>query len=171
MSDEYPPVRREVDLRLRIKNSKDLRVLNVGAGDPFDPGLHSQLRFFEFKSLVHLDIYEPSVRKCTRADWGAGEVSFIVGDIRAFDLSAYDLVLMFDVVEHLPKKDALDILGRVGRALIFIPIESKPMKKNSENPYQQHLSVWTEDEFKALGFKTEVLKHYHGGFDAMWAEK
>jgi hypothetical protein len=149
-----------------------LKALNVGSGGGgADHTLPSQLSRIEFKQLDHLDVYAPALEKSKGMKWSTKTVNFILEDIRNFDFSDYDLLFMFDVVEHLPKNDALKILGKIEHALIFVPIEKIPMKDELGTPFQDHLSRWTEQDFISLGFRTEVLKNYHGSFDAMWAEK
>jgi 2-polyprenyl-3-methyl-5-hydroxy-6-metoxy-1,4-benzoquinol methylase len=97
-----------IDLKVKLAKYRceKLRVLNVGGGGAAVIGLPPQLREIKFKQLDHLDIYEPSLNKCKGVPWAAETVNFILCDIREFDFSGYDLLLMFDVIEHLPKDDA-----------------------------------------------------------------
>jgi hypothetical protein len=148
-----------------------LKVLNVGGGGDAVVGLPPQLREIEFGQLDHLDVYAPSLEKAKGVKWSAKTVNFIPEDIRNFDFSDYDLLLMFDVVEHLPKEDAIELLRKVKHAFIFIPLETGELISGDGIPFMCHLSRWTEQEFIDLGFKTEVFENFHGNFDTMWAEK
>jgi len=176
-NESYPDIDQRIDLRLRLKEFRcdALKVLNVGAGNPFvvRHGFLSQMRFINFKQLDHIEIYPSALDKVKGAEWAAQVVGFILGDIRDFDFSDYDLILMFDVIEHLYKEDGLKVLGRVKHGLVFIPIEKELMKANPKdpNPYQIHVSRWNEEELKGLGFGTEVLNNYHQTFGAMWGVK
>ncbi len=150
-----------------------MKVLNVGGGDAH-VGLPPQLEEITFRQLDHLDAYKPALDKASGIRWKAGTVNFILSDIRDFDFSGYDLLLLFDVVEHLPKADAVALLKKVKHAFVHIPLETGRLIDGDGVPFQRHLSRWTEQEFKDLGFRTMVFKNYHnyrGRFDAMWAEK
>ena len=108
--------------------------------------------------------------------YAAEKTNFLRGDIRSFNTDIYDLVLMFDVLEHLPKEDSLAIMDRIrGEQLIFIPLEKEFRANNFETEAQDHLSFWTEKDFKDRGYKTEVLYSFHSDkkniWDALWAWK
>jgi len=168
--------REVINLKSKLSGYRceDLKVLNVGAGGDAVVGLPPQLREIEFRQLDHLDAYAPALDKTRGVKWNAETVNFILEDIRNFDFSDYDLLIMFDVVEHLPKADALDLLRKAKRAVVFIPLETGELMDGEGIPFGCHLSRWTEQEFIDLGFRTQVLKNfhdYHGHFDAMWAEK
>jgi len=84
--------------------------------------------------------------------------------------------LMFDVVEHLPKDRAKDILRSAKSAMVLVPLEGE-VDNNAGlgEEGSPHVSAWTADDFTELGYKTSVLKDFHniGGKyrDALWAEK
>jgi hypothetical protein len=167
-----------VDLKSRFLacgySSERMNVLNAGGGGDAPVGLPPQLREIEFKQLDHLDAYGPPLEKAKGCPWRAETINFILQDIREFDCAGYDLVLFFDVVEHLPKADALEVLRKLKHAFIFIPLETGELMDGEGIPFQRHLSRWTEQEFIDLGFRTEVFKDFHNvryRFDAMWAEK
>lgn len=169
---QYP---RFIDLGLRISNlgtfvSERSKVLNVGVGNG-NGDLARQLPFLEFKQLDHLDI-EPNYFPLAKSwGWKTRSVNFIIGDIRNYDISDYDLVLFLDIIEHLPKEDGIKIIENAKRAIVFIPIEKEFRPNNTGVKSEDHLSLWTEEDFKSRGFETEVLKNFHGTFDAMWAIK
>jgi len=164
---EYPEVLPSYDLRSRIKNPEKLKVLNVGVGDGTS-GIAKQLPFIKFKQLDHIDIHKPYLDKASKLKWQS-KVNFIHKDIREYDVSDYDLVMMFDVLEHLQKEDALKIIKKVKHGLVFVPIE-KGFRENATGvKSQDHLSFWDESDFE--GWKTERIKNFHKTFDALWAIK
>jgi len=60
--------------------------------------------------------------------------------------------------------------------LVFGPLEKEFRPNIYRVEAQDHLSLWTEQDFIDLGFKTEVLTDFHLGeggkrFDAIWAFK
>jgi hypothetical protein len=168
----YPEnVTPEIDLRTRVP-WKGMKVLNVGAGSGIS-GLARQLPFLEFEQLDHIDICEEFLIKAQEFTWAAKKVNFILDDIRNFDkIDEYDLILLFDIVEHLPKEDGLKLLRTKTKKIVFIPIEKILGQSALVNCYPslRHLSLWTEEEFRGLGFSTERLWAFHPEcVDALWA--
>jgi glycosyltransferase involved in cell wall biosynthesis len=169
----YPGnVTSEMDLRTRVPY-KGMKVLNVGAGSGIS-GLARQLPFLEFEQLDHLDICEEFLTKAREVKWAAKGVNFILGDIRTFDrIDEYDLILLFDIVEHLPKEEGLKLLKTKPKKIVFIPIEKifgQIGVDLEKYPSLRHLSLWTEEELKGLGFSTERLWAFHSEqVDAVWA--
>jgi hypothetical protein len=173
----YPCSQSIIDLRFRLPHGSlpELKVLNVGAGTG-DSGLARQLPFLNFKQLDYLDVHKPYLDAAKTKVYDAESVNFILGDIRGFDTSPYDLVMMFDVLEHLPKEDSIKVLNDIKcTKLVFIPLEKEFRENKFGAESQDHLSFWTEQDFKDLGFETEVLFAFHRDeknvWDALWALK
>jgi len=173
----YPPVPDCIDLRNRLPrtNLKKLIVLNVGVGSG-NSGLARQLPFIKFKRLDCIDVHQPYLDNATARTWAAKQANFIYADVRNFDTSIYDLVLMFDVLEHLPRGDSLEVMRKIKcKQIIFLPLEKEFRANIYGAESQDHLSLWTEEDFKFYGYKTEVLPNFHKEdnriFDALWALK
>lgn len=79
-----------------------------------------------------------------------------------------DVISLIDGLEHMPKKDGLELIKemkRVGRKiLLFVPqgrAEDGYLKNEPHNAwgvtggddFQKHLSGWTQTELEGLGFK------------------
>ena len=173
----YPLVPDEIDLRKRLprKGLSKLKVLNVGVGSG-SSGLARQLPFLAFEWLVHIDVHQPYLDAAQTIRYDAKYVSFLKRDIRDYSTDAFDWVLMFDVLEHLPKEDSLKVLDSIKcRQLIFIPLEEQFRENTFGAQSQDHLSLWTEEDFKERGYKTQVLTGFHREgekvWDALWAVK
>jgi len=76
-----------------------------------------------------------------------------------FRESSFDLVLASEVIEHLPKVQGEALLREVERVckwkiIITTPraLWKKGFLENSA-PTQRHLSGWTDEEFKKLGYR------------------
>jgi len=167
-SAPYPVVPECIDLRKRIvPNGK--RALNVGVGRG-DSWLAQQLPHLPFASLDNLDIHKPYLDKAAEMPWAAEKVAFIHDDITRFSVDGqYDLVLMFDVLEHLPKDKALDVLCTDTPKMLFVPLEGEFRTNTTGIKSEDHQSAWTADEFRDLGFNVEVIKGFHrGAVDAAW---
>lgn len=73
-----------------------------------------------------------------------------VRDVSPERLAGYDVVLMVDVIEHVDKADALDVLARIpGRVVICTPVE---FFSNGPGlpPTEEHVSHWTREDWDAL---------------------
>lgn len=176
----YPSVSPDIDLRPRLGNVDDLKVLNVGLGSG-ESGLAGQLPALHFKQLDHIEIHAPYIDKAKARFWVAKTLNFYHGDVRDFPVEGYDLILLFDVLEHLEMQEALALIERLlrtgARLVIFGPLENALQNDRDgvdmSVESQRHLSLWTEQDFIDLGFKTEVIPNFHcerqESWPAVWA--
>jgi hypothetical protein len=66
-------------------------------------------------------------------------------------LSVYDLVMMGDVIEHIEKKSAIKLLGRIpGWIIICTPFDHFHTD-SSLPPTEAHVSHWTKQDFIDTG--------------------
>ena len=173
----YPPVPEFLDLRNRLPRFglNKLTVLNVGVGSG-NSGLARQLPFIKFKRLDCIDVHQPYLDSALCRTYAAKQANFINADVRNFDFSLYDIILIFDVLEHLPKEDSLKVMEKIKCAqVIFLPLEKEFRENTFGAESQDHKSLWTEEDFKSRGYRTEVLPNFHPGptgrFPALWALK
>jgi 2-polyprenyl-3-methyl-5-hydroxy-6-metoxy-1,4-benzoquinol methylase len=90
-----------------------------------------------------------------------------VRDILTFtaeELAVYDMIVMGDVIEHMEKQDALDLLARAPGAwfVIATPVEFFNTDP-SLPPTERHLSPWTYSDFAA----TQRVHHYEERYGAV----
>jgi glycosyltransferase involved in cell wall biosynthesis len=168
-------VPRYINLGLRMRNlgtfyPERAGVLNVGLGSG-NGELAQQLINAEFKQLDNIDVEPIYIMNAKTWNWKTKLVLFMLKDIRECDFNSYDLCLFLDIIEHLPKNDGIKIVDSVKRAIFFVPLENSFRPNQTGIPSETHQSIWTEEDFKSRGFTTEVLKNFHGDFDAMWAIK
>ncbi|MFH0809106.1 MAG: class I SAM-dependent methyltransferase [Pseudomonadota bacterium] len=83
------------------------------------------------------------------------EVAEASAFLRATRDGEFDLVLAIDLLEHLPKRAAVDLCHqamRVGQNSLFCtPYLFRPQEATEQNPRERHLSGWLPDDFAALG--------------------
>jgi len=168
----YPMIKPCVDLRKKIGYGRGLRALNVGVGN-CKSDLMRQMPFMEFEQLDQIDVHQPYLDYAKTLGWGSRVVTFLEIDVRKVHFEGYDIIMVFDVLEHLTKEEAIEVIEKMkktkAKLVIFGPLEKtfRPNTFGAES--QDHLSLWTEADFKELGFETERLVNFHGDFDALWA--
>lgn len=170
-SAKYPEVPDWLDLRKRVVPNGKM-ALNVGVG-PMNSSIAIQLPHLPFKHLDHIDIHKPYLDKAAEIPWAAEGVGFIHKDVAEFEIDGqYDLLLMFDVLEHLPKEVGLKLLEAKADKLVFIPIEEECRENTTGVKSQDHISRWTREDFEKLGMKVDFGKAFNCGdfvSDVLWA--
>lgn len=136
-------------------------ILELGCGPPsgFVQTISPLLQIDYGKKTDALDIWQPYVdahikvgnyNKCFQAD------------ILEIDLptKAYDAVVMFDVMEHLPrgKVEAINLFGKMEncarkKVIIFAPNGFVENDFVDGDPHQAHVSAWEPGDYKARGYK------------------
>lgn len=96
-------------------------------------------------------------------------------DITKLKTIEADLVTLYDVLEHLTKKQALGLLKciKAKQIMMFIPIQpeyrkghrdlikEQEEKKGNNEQLTHHLSLWTPEELEGLGFTVLYKEGYH----------
>jgi SAM-dependent methyltransferase len=128
-------------------------VLDVGCGPV------STLRLLDFKRLVGIDGYQPSVEQAKK---NATHDELVLGDIRELDRffkpDQFDACVALDVIEHLTKEDGLKLAKAMERAaskrvVFFTPNGFLPQRHAERDDLQEHLSGWEVEEMRRLGYR------------------
>ena len=121
-------------------------VVDIGCGE----GTYSDLaRGWRPDALwVGVDIWEPYVDQFDL--WSKYDI-VAVRDARDLNLPTVPFVLLAgDVLEHMPRFDAIDFLehakARAEAIMVSIPIIDYPQHAHDDNPFEAHLDQWTFDE-------------------------
>src|SRR6185295_2148371 len=91
-----------------------------------------------------------------------------------FDGRKFDLVTLYDVIEHLPKKQGFDLLEKceeLSSKYVLLQTPNGFLEQGPEfgNEHQRHLSGWFPHDFEGLGYKvygttgTKYLRGYGAG--------
>ena len=95
------------------------------------------------QDLIYDRLYEGDVRDLkSRALW-----------------AAYDLVLMIDIIEHLPKDDGHNVLASVvdaGTAVLISTPKLFVEQHDPDNPHEEHLCVWEWSDFQRYDIRTDA---------------
>ncbi|WP_329472737.1 class I SAM-dependent methyltransferase [Streptomyces sp. NBC_01723] len=118
-----------------------------------------------------IEIFKPNVSKyklrSTKTRRMYDEIH--IEDVRESEdhLFHRDLVLYGDVLEHLPREDAVALLERTVAAgawniLVSVPIVDSPQGEVDGNPHEAHLHQWDPDDMDAvmgrLGGRVETMR-------------
>jgi protein-L-isoaspartate O-methyltransferase len=149
-------------------------ILDVGCGQ----GSLGNILKKHCKKLVGIEPHEPYAKLARKA--GYDEV--ISADVSKAVLPEADAVVMLDFIEHIPKKEGLNLIQTLQKTvkMIIITTPSKfhdnlDVVKETNNPFEKHVSHWSSDDLKALGFNVseitldDILKVSYGNLlFAVW---
>jgi hypothetical protein len=160
-----------------IKVARDIQpgsVLDIGLGFgkygyllreylDVQAGMHGSARYSREQWNVVIDgveIYDDYITDLQRAVYN----TIHIGDVRSTvaALSTYDLILMCDVIEHIPKEEARDLLRRLSRKarkaiLITTPDGYYEQAEVYDNPAERHVSEWKAEDFEPFGRVTSKV--------------
>jgi hypothetical protein len=97
-------------------------------------------------------------------DWNPGHWVYDEvhrGDVLSLrnELTGYDLVIMSDVIEHLPKSEAIALikflLSRNRNVLVSTPV-SFFQQDIAENPFERHASHWDASDFEQFVYDLDI---------------
>lgn len=139
-------------LEKNLKNAES--VLDVGCGGSSPLGKVKKT----FRS-VGLDIFEPSIKKSKKAKI---HDDYKLGDIKKvntfFKPKSFDAVVALDIIEHLTRKEGLDLLEKIEKIakkeiIILTPNGFTNQDPYDNNPFQIHKSGWTAGDFRKRGYR------------------
>ena len=108
---------------------------------------------------VGVDGFQPSIEESRRKQIHNDYVCCDLLEVAAkFPAGSFECVMALDVIEHLPKENGLELIRQMEhvssrRLIIFTPNGFLPQAEHSSNPLQEHLSGWTAQEMRQLGFR------------------
>lgn len=135
-------------------------------------GIGYELDSVQAKKVVGVDIAPQYIEEFKKRHPEAlGIVSDALTYIKKAKNKAFDVISLFDAVEHLTKEDGLKLIKECQRVakkhiLLFTPegyVENHPHDAwgiKGADKYQLHLSGWTIMELRELGF---VILHRQAG--------
>lgn len=134
-------------------------ILDVGCGFP----QWSWTRLIGVKRTragVGLDRWRPPPSGDNARIWGSYVIG--TGTNLPFADNAFDAVIALDFIEHLATPDALHAISEMmrvasRRVIVLTPNGFLPQEPD-QNPWQRHLSGWTIDDLKRLGFSVRGVR-------------
>ncbi|NQT31012.1 MAG: class I SAM-dependent methyltransferase [Deltaproteobacteria bacterium] len=132
-------------------------VLDLGCGKGFD----SPLEGIPLSYALGVDIFEPYLEECQQRKIHS---DYIRADIREIEFkdSSFDAVLMLEVLEHFTKEEGRRLLDRCSswakrKVIISTPNGYMRLDAFDDNPFQEHISGWSVEELRHLGFRVAGL--------------
>lgn len=158
---EYGPhhrVMKEI-LNLEIEEHRSIRVLDIGSG-----GALYWKKILEASSRpIDLDLLDP-LQPQSINELGSGTTSsvrHIQGlapiALKTLESDSYDLVVAFDLIEHLEKSDGYRLLYEIdritlGTSIVFTPNGFVWQPPSINNEFNAHVSGWRPAELRSLGW-------------------
>lgn len=157
-----------------------LKVLDLGCGMGEAGEFLNPKKTYQFTGI---DIYRPYLAICKKK----GNYKRVIrADIIKFKLKkrSFDVVLLLQVIEHLDKKIAKDLIRMAIKAarkcvIVSVPNGYCSQEKYDGSIYHKHISTWNISDLKQMGFKVYGqglkaiygLRSYGGGKSANWWQK
>jgi hypothetical protein len=138
-------------------------ILDLGCGH------NSHIRFCDAKYKVGVELFDRYIKESQEKGI---HNKYIKSDVTKVDFepNSFDAIIMIDVLEHLKKEDALELIKKMNiwakkKIIILTPNGFMHQENVDNNHLQDHLSGWEFEEFKKLGFDVygiNGLKHLRG---------
>ena len=131
----------------------------AGVGDVLDLGCgnNSFIRYCDVGHSVGVDIYKPYLAESKKKGY---HDNYIKADLKELNSprQLFDTVMALAVIEHMEKDDALVLIGKMQRwakkqVIITTPNGFIHHGEIDGNTHQKHISGWTVNELRGLGFK------------------
>lgn len=157
------PQKRLFDMLARLSKGvtdRPIRILDIGSGGAkYWISISDQTDY-----AISLDLFDPcapeiDLNSSTRSGFRVKYINGIAPhDLRQIPHDSYDLVVAFDIIEHLPKSDGYLLLYEIdrltiGESIIFTPNGMVWQPPSINNFFNAHISGWSPGELKSLGWK------------------
>lgn len=121
---------------------------------------------------IGIDHYLPYIIKSREAGY---HNDYVLGDIKClpFAPKSFDCVVATEVLEHMEKENGINLLNELARVARKKVIVTTPngyvatYPGPDDNPEEKHLSGWTVDELKSMGYRVYGIY----GFRWFWHVK
>jgi hypothetical protein len=160
----------------RFTHHQPNTVTDIGPGE----GTYARLLRPEHRGIwwTAIEIHKPYIAKyklkSTKTRTMYDEIHIEDARESASHLFHRDLVIAGDVLEHMPRQDAVDLLHRIHDAgawhiLVSVPIVDSQQGEVDGNPHEAHLHQWDQDDMdQVLADLGGTLEAYYGDTLGVW---
>lgn len=154
----------------KIRASKASTILDIGAGS----GTYADALRRNGYNRAAVDALEVWVPYIEEFNLHSKYRNVFNEDVRLWDNFAYDVVIFGDILEHMSKKQAIQVWEKVSQqakhAVIAIPIIHYHQDEINGNPYEKHVKDdWSHEE--VLATFPHIIDHWQGNIvGAYWAK-
>lgn len=128
------------------------RILEIGCG------VDSPMKYLAADHHIEgLDVFEPALKEyMAKGFLKRYHLASAMEIDRLFATEPFDAIVALDLIEHFVKPEGFELIRKMEavakkRIIVFTPNGFVPQKADS-NPWQEHKSGWTVDEFTRQGF-------------------
>ena len=143
-------------------------------------GLFNMTEHSRAKRTIGVEVFEEYISNTTHGE-NIEKVCGDILDVEDFELPEYDIAMMIDVIEHIEKPAAIELLGKLKRMdhvekiIIFTPDGNYEQDFDDwgygNDKYQTHRSAWSASDFENLGFTVATNPSFHWeGMGALFAD-
>ena len=161
-----PWILRRIQTRLDV--ALPIQIVDVGAG----AGLNREYLgpYLPTSHWTAIEVWEPYIERFSLPLYYD---TVIRADAREIDLPPADLYIFGDVLEHMPKEDALELWERARKVSRFVaaslPIVHYPQGAVDGNPYEEHVHHYSVHEF-VIDFPGITDSAYGEVVGSFWAQ-
>jgi len=130
-------------------------VLDLGCGPV------SLLRFLKVRYSIGVDLFKPYLIEARRLSTHS---EFVMANCTNLEFKerSFDVVLAFNIIEHLDKQQGLELIKKAKRwarkaVILSIPNGFTPGIMFDDNPLQLHRAGYSVKELKKLGFQVRGI--------------
>jgi predicted TPR repeat methyltransferase len=149
----------------RLMPKGKLSILDLGCGRGIAGWFFNQSHDHR---MTGVDVFKPYLKEAKTSGYYQ---KLVESDVTKFPIAkeSYDVILLFQVLEHLPKKEGIALLKKMTRGarkavIVTLPHGECEQEDYEENKYQKHLSSWMVKDLENLGFNVygQGLKAIYG---------
>jgi len=151
-TDTVPPTY-EFIIRKLLPSGR-LMILDLGCETGVWGATLNRKKKYEFTGV---DIYKPYLDICRKKGYYKRLIKDDLTNID-FKTKSFDVVFLFQVIEHLGKEDAIKLIKKsinIARKAVIISVPNGECHQGVYdcNEHQKHLSKWMVEDLEKLGFR------------------
>jgi cyclopropane fatty-acyl-phospholipid synthase-like methyltransferase len=126
-------------------------IVDIGAGSGTYARMFRKTGLFRSATMIAVEAWEPYIQEYSLTTRYHKVINSDVRKVDFSEIAPFDLVIMGDVLEHITKEEAVDLVKKLSKftryAIISIPIIHYPQDEYEGNPYEVHVKDdWSHNE-------------------------